>query len=337
MQFSFSTIIFFIIIFIVPIFTLNKKFDLYRKFLEYKSKKPSINFIFLSKFFIYFLLIGKLYFTLYVLSYIILNNIFISAISGFVLLGIIILFLYIFWNLEAKNQNLMIKISGILLTSILLIIFSTIFLFFLKNIFLKFSINKELIDIFKIFLNYLVASSIFTFLSFLFAKTTSFFLLKANFQNNKIKKYLYKFFYLINSLSTILFVFLPYLVFKFFLSKTFFIIHNAFKEFFLIILFSIFYSVILVNRSINHRFLTPTKILDRNKLNFFSILINNFFEINILIQFIFFLERSEKNIFYIFLDSINHNNNQKIFFIGLLYFIIYIFYFIYNARKKNVN
>ena len=318
---------------IIPIFTLNKKFDLFHKFLlsskSIKLPKILLNISLLSKYLVYFLLAGKLYFTLYVLSYIVFNQILLSAISAFILLGISITILYIFWNLKSKTQNLILKIFGISLTSVLFFVFLLIFAIFLRSVCVHFHIDERILNISKIFFQSFALSCFFTAISFSFARLVSFFLSKVNFRNSNIKKYVYKFFYFISGAPTIIFCFLPYFIFETFLSNFLFIKQNS--EIYLLSLIAIFYSIVITDKMINHHFSTPTNTFNKNKITLGSTFINVFFEINIYIQFIFFIQQNGnneyQNIFSIFINSLKAQDLQSLLFIGLLYSLAYIIYF----------
>ena len=340
MKLSFSLIFIIVFAFIIPTFTLNKKFDLFRKALlsskSIKLKKILLNISSLSKWFIYFLLAGKLYFTLYVLSYMAFNQILLSAISALILLAISITLLYLFWNLKSKTQNLIMKTLGVSLISFLFFVFLIIFVIFLHSVFINFHIDEKLFYISKIFFRYFILSYCFVIISFSFAFLISFFLSKVNFHKNNIKKYLYKFFYFISGAPTIIFCFLPYLIFETFLSNYPFIQKNS--EIYLLSLIAIFYSIVIVDKMINHHFSTPTNILNKNKITLGSTFINAFFEINFYIQFIFFIQQYKNieynNIFSIFINSLKNQDTQSLFFIGLLYFIVYIVYFIHSQSQR---
>ena len=329
MQFSFSFIILIIFASIIPIFTLNKKFDLLQRFLFFKLPKTSFSFAILSKTLIYFLLAGKLYFTLYILSYIILNQILLSAISALILLGIIIIVLYIFWHLKSKNQNVIMTILGMSLVLILSIAFSVICIILLANTLINFQINERFINIVKLSSKYFLLSFLFSTLSFSFAKIISFFLLKIKLINNKIQHSLYVFFHISSKIPTIFIYFLPYLILKIYSSQSFLAKNHLIQESFLLFFITIFYSIVLTHRIIDHSFSTPINILNKNNITFITTFASTFFEMNIIIQLIFFLMNSKQNIISIFIYALQTQDYQSIFFIGLIYLILYTIYFIY--------
>lgn len=350
MQISISSILLLILILTIPIFTLNRKFDLLRKFLFYpkneKIKLPKLNLSLkvISKIIIYILLALKLYFTLYVLSYIVLNQVAISAIVALILLMVVIVALYVFWNLQSKYQNTIIKILGLSIASIFLTIFSTILIVFIKNSITNIKIDIEFFYILKIFIKNLFISLTISALSFGIAKSISIFLSNINITNKTSKEILYKFFYISNKIPTIVFGFLSYFLFTNLFDVSGFKSEYTIEleEVLFISIISIFYSIIVTDKMINHNFVTPIKILDNRKDNFFSTFINIFFEINITVQFLLLINKLDqkvecKNILFIFINAFKNQNSEIILLITLIYISIYAIYHIISSKHTIQN
>jgi hypothetical protein len=332
MQFSFSLAIVLILVSILPIFTLNKKFDLLTKFLitskSIKFPKISVNLAFLGKSFVYILLLLKLYFSLYVVCFIFLNQMIFSSILAMILLFIILVMVCLFWNLKPSDQNLVVRIFGIFLASILSIILLIIFFIFLRDIFISIRFNQEFLEILEIFFRCFSYSIFFTFASLSFAKVILFFLSKIH--NSKFRKYLFKFFYFFSGINAIFFCTVSFLVSRA-LFQNFFNIENRYIVSICIIMT---YSTVFIDKIINKHFLTPVNIINKYKIRFFNVLIEIVFELNILIQFIFFLQDSQsKNIFYKFIYALKVQNYQIFFFIGFLYLATYLIFFIFSKKK----
>jgi len=204
---------------ILPIITVNKKFEIKRRVSIYSRRNLrkfaaiNINFSILSKLAIYSLLAGKAYFSLYILSFIVLHNIALSVIAATISLFIAMILIYIFWNLRPKIQNMIIKIIGFFLIAAISAIFIFILLLFIINLSKNLVFDDDFFRIIKIFASNFLTSIIITALSFAIARPISNFI--SHDGSDSIKQTIYRFFHISAKIPFILMksLFISYLRF----------------------------------------------------------------------------------------------------------------------------
>ncbi len=330
-----STLIFLIVILTLPIITIYKKFDRLNKFLfgdqKIRLPKLSISFSILSKMVVYLLLALKLFFTLYMLFYIVTNNPILSIFFGLIALGVIVVFIYVFAHIRVKLQNAVLYIAGSVLTTVMFLIFS-----FVTIVFLFYSIKNLSFELLKpasiLIVEDLILALITTFVSYFFARNTSDYIQSLQGKPHHIFN---KIFYFIGRIPSVILGFMSYLIITKFSPKFFSNGDNILtKVVICCAIQGILYSPVIVTRIINHRNSTPTKILDNfyEKFSFSLCFIQIFFEMNLFVQFLFF----NKEIKHFFTENYVYaivNDINMIYPVCLLCFIIYGLHFI--VRRKN--
>lgn len=323
-----TTLLGIVLIFFVPIVTIYKKIDLLRNFLfpsdKTQNKLPKVNFSIslLTKVLTATMLGIKLYVSLYTISYILTNNVVLSLIISFMLLGFLVSLLYIFWKLKPTWQDIIIKYAGFVSSIFLL---SILFAFcFISIYYLIKNSDKFDLYIIKVILKDLLFALLSASISYLIGKYLSSSLISID---KTSRKFYIKVFHALANIPTIIYGCLAYFLIN--ANFPFFYLDTNYESFFIKLIIcsslqGILYSPIIIN-----------KFLTGRKPDFIISYFDFLFEVNLFTNLLFFATKNSNQIL-----SSNYLSilikNKDIYAIGIVLFILYILRYIYAKRQQVV-
>jgi hypothetical protein len=325
-----TTLLGIVFIFFIPIVTIYKKIDLLRNFLFPTDKdqnkiilpKVSFSISLLTKLLTATMLGVKLYISLYTISYILTNNVVLSLVASFMVLGSLVILLYIFWKLKPTWQDVIIKYSGLTASTILLSILSTfclIGIYYLVKNFNSFNLYNV-----KVISKDLIFVLLSTSVSYLLGKYLSLAMLSIN---KTARKFYSNIFHALANIPTIIYGCLTYFLINGYFP--FFYLHNANDHL-------SFFTKLIICSSIQGLLCSPiiiNRFLTGKKVNFITSYFDFLFEVNLFINLLFFITKDGNHLL-----SNNYLSiliiNKDIHTVGVVLLVLYILRFVYVRRHE---